>query len=326
MVDQHSLRSVGWSSLALLCLTCQTLGAAADPPELQPASNASLAPIPTDLSVVGMTTASKKATLAAVLPARIASIESPEGSIVSEGEIVVLLADDVQRARMEYAQSVAASLAEVNLTRVRWEQEKREWDRLVKLRGDDYASSKELSDAYAHSEVARLEHALAKEKNQQAKLAFQRERWQLEEFFIRAPFTGYVSQHFKQVGETVDQLEGIVTIVQLDPLEVNVDCPLWFAPYVNTGDRVAVQSSDVQSPVRSGVVVLANRVADAASQTFRVKIELPNAGHEWFAGLKVNIRFGTEEQSKLTKAPLRPSDSDQTDLTSRESGARLVRD
>jgi len=325
MVDQFSTRSVRWCFLALLCLTCHSVGVVADPPPSQPTPSTS-APIPTDLSVIGMTAASKKTTLAAVLPARIASIESAEGSVVSEGEVVVVLDDGVQRVRMEYARSAAASLAEVNLTRVRWEHGKREWDRLVKLRGDDYASSKELSDAYAHSEVARLEHALAKQQNRQAKLVFERERRQLEEFVIHAPFTGYVSQHLKEVGETVDQLEGIVTIVQLDPLEVNVDCPLWFAPYVNVGDRVAVEPSDVQSPVRSGVVVLANRVADAASQTFQVTIELPNAGLEWFAGLKVNIRFGAEGQSQLTKIPLKSSGSDETDLPSRESGARLVRD
>ncbi|MGB2986071.1 MAG: efflux RND transporter periplasmic adaptor subunit [Phycisphaerae bacterium] len=251
-------------------------------------------PEPEDFKVVGMTVPSKVATLAAVSPARIARILAPEGGVVREGDLVIALEDGVQLAKTEIAKARAKSTLDIELARVRWEHAKREWDRLAKLHGDDHASSKELSDVLADAEVARLEYELAHFIHEQALLAHEREQKLLDEFRLRAPFSGYVSDHVKQVGETVDQLEGILTLVQLDPLQVVVDCPVSLAPFILVTDRVWIRPVDSHWPPRVGTVALASRVADGASQTFRVKINVSNEDHAWLSGLKVVVDFAGE--------------------------------
>jgi RND family efflux transporter MFP subunit len=242
------------------------------------------------------------------MPARIAQIEAPEGTHVTQGDLVVALADRVQAARTEIARAGAESTYQIELARARWEHAQREWDRLSRLHGDDHATSKELNDARAAARTTQLEHQIALFTHEQAARTHERERRILEEYQLRAPFSGHVVEHLKQVGETVDQLEGIVQLVQLNPLHVNLDCPVALAPLVRIGDRPWIRPTDPHWSPRLGTIVLASRVMDAASQTFRVRLDVPNGDQAWPAGLKVVVDFGALE------APESPRRADRTDV------------
>ena len=131
---------------ALMTLTSNSRVYAADKPPTEEGSK-----VPRDFEAVGMTVPSKVATLASVLAARIARIPAVDGSVVSQGDLVIALDDGVQVARTEIARAAAESSLAVDLAKVGREHARREWDRLVALHGDDHASSKELSDALAHA-------------------------------------------------------------------------------------------------------------------------------------------------------------------------------
>ena len=247
--------------------------------------------------LIGMTAPYREATLATVLPARISELPVKEGARVGRGDLVVRLDDTVQLAKKEMAEAMAASTLEIELARAEWQRNQRNLDRLTKLHGDDYASSKELSDAFADAEIARLDFEVAKFRHAQSQRVYDRENKILREFRLRAPFSGYVTRHLKQVGETVDQLEGIVTLVQLDPLRVLVDCPLAMEQSVFLGDAVSIRLGEAPGEQRVGTVVLVSRVADGASQTFRIKLTVDNADGAWVAGAKVTVVFGATERT-----------------------------
>lgn len=242
-------------------------------------------------TVVGITAPYREATLAAVQPGRIAQMSAAEGATVQQGELVFALEDGVQRARAEMAEATAESTLDIELAQARQEQAQRDLNRLLKLHGDDDASSKELNDARSAATIARLEYELAKFAHAQAARAHQRELELLEQYHARAPFAGYVVEHLKHVGEAVEESEGVVTLVQLDPLQVLLDCPLSLAPSIQAGAQVTLRPFDTQWSPRQGTVVLANRVADGASQTFRVKVTVPNEDSGWVSGLKVAVEF-----------------------------------
>ena len=250
-------------------------------------------------SIIGITGPQREATLAAVQPGRIARIAAPEGSVVEEGSLVFALEDGVQQARVEMAKSAAESTLEVELAEAKWERAQRDLDRLVRLHGSESASSKELNDARSDARIARLEHELAKFAHDQAALAFRREREALDQYYARAPFTGYVVEHLKHDGESVEESEGVVRLVQVDPLQVLVDCPLALAPFVRTGERIHVRPFDADCDARWGTVVLASRVADGASQTFKVKLTVPNGDAAWMSGLKVVVEFPHRNASEV---------------------------
>ncbi len=242
-------------------------------------------------TVLGITAPAKTAVVGAVHPARIAHILIEEGGSVLEGDLLIELEDAVQRRRTEIAKAEADSTLGIDLAREKWKHAKSELERLTKLEAQNQASPKELIDAKAEAEITRIQLDMAQVDHEQDLRAYQREQAILDDYRIRAPFSAYVSVQHKHDGETVDQLEGILTLVQLDPLHVTVDCPLSLAPSVRIGDRVLVRPSEPSVSPRHGTVTLTHRVADGASQTFKVRVALENEDAAWMSGLKVAIDF-----------------------------------
>lgn len=241
--------------------------------------------------LIGITAPAKSASVASIHPARIARIFVKEGAFAKEGALLVQLSDDVQRARVAVSSADADMRSEIDLTQARWRQARSESTRLERLHGGASASSKELEDARLQQELRRLELEIARHKQDKAQRSLAREHAVLEEYRIRAPFSGYVSHQMKFVGESVDQLEPILTIVQLDPLHVTVDCPLELAESLRPGNVIRVVPVTPIWEPRIGKAVLVHKVADGASQTFRVRIAVDNHDGQWMAGLKVRVEF-----------------------------------
>lgn len=233
----------------------------------------------------------QQAVVGPVMRGRIARLPVSEGSTVAAGDLLFSLADDVQRVRVRIAKAASESVLEIELATARHNKAKRDMERLVRLYGDDSASSKELSDARAASEIAELETNLARFNHQQAIRGYERELAVLEEYRARAPYPAYVAEQLRHVGDTVDENEGVIQIAQLDPLIVKIDCPFDVASTIKVGDRLIVRPAHSPGERRQGKVVLVSRVADGASQTFRVKLSVDNAGTTWASGQRVEVFF-----------------------------------
>ena len=241
--------------------------------------------------VIGVVQPFRTARLAPVGQGRIASIAAAEGTQVMAGDPIFSLADQVQQVRVRIAKAKAETTLSVELAQARWEQARQERDRLADLHGEANATPKEYSDAVSEEAITRLEFEQARFQHDQDVLAYQLEQARLDELHIRVPFGGYVSRQTKEVGETVDEREFVVTLVQLNPLLVAVDCPLALAPLVHPNDRLTVRPMDDHWAPRQGTVTLINAVADAASQTFKVKLSIDNEDGGWTSGMKVTVEF-----------------------------------
>ena len=63
---------------------------------------------------------------------------------------------------------------------------------------------------------------------------------------------------------------------------------------IKPGQRVTVQPVEYLAEARVGEVVFASRIADAASQTLKVKVHVPNGPGDWLVGMQVNIDFAKQ--------------------------------
>lgn len=250
-------------------------------------------------SLVGLTSSARIATLASVIPARIAEFACGEGELVRRGDVLLRLDGAVQEARTEMARAAAESTAEVELAILRWRHAQAEAERLDRLSGESSASSKELVDARHVEALARVELEQARFRHEQARRAWVQEQRTLEQYTILAPFDGYVSAHLKRVGEAVDQLEGILTLVELNPLEITLDCPLDIAAELADGDEVFVKPVTPLWAGRPGTVRLVNRVADGASQTVKAKVVVNNDDMAWMVGVKVSVDVGVTARAPI---------------------------
>ncbi len=274
-------------------------------PNLSPAARPTL---PTE--VVGISSPHRTATLAALQPSRIVRLNVVDGQVVRTGELLVVLDDGVQRVRTEKAKADADSLLDVELARAQMRQVSADLERLRNLDVEESASDQELRKAETEAETARLMYEVAKFEHRQAVRLYEYQQLMLERLRIRAPFSGYVTEVLREIGETVTEKEGILRIVELDPLEISVDCPLELAQFVRVGERVLVRPADPQWEPRFGEIVFASRVADPGSQTFKAKLAVDNGDGGWRSGFKVVVDFASsvpKEEVGIGGATLTPS-------------------
>lgn len=239
--------------------------------------------------LTGFAAPARKAILAPMQDGRIASYTIDEGAFVKAGQTLMRLEDRIQAARTQLAQAAAESTLEVDLARVKMEFAQVELEKVRELGRTDLASAKELRSAEATAASSKLEARIAEFQHGEARRNFELQSLVLGEMRIVAPFDGFVAQILKQPGEVVEAREGVLLLVQLDPLEVTVDCPVATWSQAEPGTQVFVQPVDGKSPPREGLISFASRVAEPASQTFKLKVRVSNPRHDWIAGLRVNV-------------------------------------
>ena len=80
--------------------------------------------------------------------------------------------------------------------------------------------------------------------------------------------------------------------MQIDPLNVEVIVPVELFGAVTNGMVGTVKLGVGMTGTYTARVKVVDRVIDAASGTFGVRLELPNPGNRIPAGIRCNVRFG----------------------------------
>jgi len=149
-------------------------------------------------------------------------------------------------------------------------------------------------------EALRTEHRLAEvrllevaESLRIAELEYERSKAVLEQATIRSPIDGVVTRRLLSAGELLSGSEAheIVTVAQLDPLIVDVNVPIELWGSIAVGDRALVELVNLDYARTPARVQVVDRVIETASETFRVRLELPNPSLELPAGLRCRVAF-----------------------------------
>lgn len=224
------------------------------------------------------------------------------GDVVAAGQPLLLLRAGVERANASVADTrsrvdadVLAASASVDLA----SQKVQRAEALVK---QGFISEQGLDQA-------RGEHELARQKLNQVRSQQQiwvQERRVAEEQLalrtVRSPFAGVVVERYVNAGERVEE-RPLLRVAVIDPLRVELMVPTAQYGLIKGGDRLNIRPElpGVDSVVAS--VRQIDRVLDAASNTFRVRLTLPNPRHALPAGL----RCKAELPGAQAAAPLAPA-------------------
>lgn len=123
-----------------------------------------------------------------------------------------------------------------------------------------------------------------------AELELNRAIAELNQRTLRSPITGVVVKRFLHPGEFVNR-NPILELAQLDPLRVEVFTPIALLGKLAVGMRAQVMPEAPIGGSYAARVTVVDRVVDAASSTFGVRLELPNPNYRIPAGLKCRVRF-----------------------------------
>lgn len=136
-----------------------------------------------------------------------------------------------------------------------------------------------------------VQHAQAELNNRRlADLELQRTTAEVALRTMKSPVNGVVVERFMNPGEFPKQ-EKILKIAQIDPLRVEVYAPVAMLGKIAVGMTAHVKPEPPLTGEYTAKVTVVDRVVDAASGTFGVRLELPNHELKLPAGLKCSVRF-----------------------------------
>lgn len=222
----------------------------------------------------------------------IETVTVDRGDAVKKGQVLVLLESGPEKANLAIARSRADMSGPVEAAQARVEFAKSKEKRQEELARQNFVSSSALDEARTERRLAESELKVAIENQKLAQLEVERAQELLAMRTIRSPINGLVVQRLTKPGEfaTTNLKEPILKLAEVDPLYVEVVLPAAMLNKVKRGDRAEVRPEMPEIKATARVTVV-DRVMDAASGTFGVRLELPNPGNQIPAGAKCRARF-----------------------------------
>lgn len=285
------------STLVLAGLGILLSVGAADSP-LPPAAAQSAAPL-SDRVFENLTLPHRRSLLSLRVTGIVTSRPVDVGDDVNEGDLLAGLASDTERASLKISRLKATSDHEVRAAEMSEKQAEVEYGRVNDLFKRDMATKWEHEKAKVEWDIAKIRTQYAHFQHSLIGLELARDQAALLERELRAPWSGTISRTFKEVGEAVQESAPMMEIAQYNPLRIELNVPdedprLGIA----VGQKAMV---DIDGVNTQGFVVVVSPDVDAASGTFRVRVEVPNPDKKFQAGKLARVRFLNEKVTPPAK-------------------------
>ena len=231
----------------------------------------------------GRIEAVNQGTVSAQTSGRVAELPFDVNDFVDEGAVIMRFTDTEQRAALNRAE---AALAEA---RARLANAETEFERGEKMIANNTIAQSRFDQLKAErdSAQARLKAALA---------GVDTAKEQLEYTVVRAPYAGIVSERHVELGELVGPGQPLISGLSLQSLRVNVDVPQSMFRAVHTIGKAFVYVEGKRIAAESLTFF---PVADTGSNTFRVRVNLPDGAATLFPGMFVKVGFVVGETRRL---------------------------
>ena len=266
------------------------------PPTPVQVARLSAEPVQRTVTLSGRTAPARTVQIKAETSGRVVAIGAARGARVAEGGLLVRLDPGERLARL--AESRAAL-----------RQRELEYDGQLKLKPQGYISEAKLAESLAQLEKARAEVTRA---------ALDVERMQ-----IRAPFSGALQERSVEIGDYVSPGSPVATFVDDRKLAVAGSVAEAQAAEVRVG--LAGHARLATGQVAAGRLRYVAPVADEATRTFAVELEIPNPEGKMPVGVTADIELpvGEVRAHRLSPALLTLDDSGVVGVKLEAAGERV---
>jgi RND family efflux transporter MFP subunit len=191
------------------------------------------------------------------------SIQVQRGDYVKKGDVLVKLRSEVEQATLK-------------LNRAQAEYGQRTIRRNTELYQRNLISEQEKDEIIINNRLYGYE--------------MEQTKAQLAQKTIYSPLTGVVVEKLLDPGEYVGE-DPILQVVQLDPLYVEAVVPAKYYGRIVQGSKANVTLDTPTNNYFETTVKIVDKVLDAASGTFGVRMQLSNPNYQLPAGLKCSVAF-----------------------------------
>ncbi len=218
------------------------------------------------ITVNGNTAPARIAHLAAETDGRVEYIGAERGASLDRGEAIIRFDERDRTARLAQAEATV-------------KQREVEYQARQKLKSSSYVSEAQLQEAVAMLEAAKAE--------------LKRAQLDLEYMTVRAPFAGALQARAVEVGDFVSRGDPVATFVDNRTIIVSANLSEFDARYVNVGDEALAMLATGER--LRGKIRYVAPVANEATRTFLVELEVDNADGSLRVGGTAELRIPAEE-------------------------------
>lgn len=208
---------------------------------------------------------------------RVAETLVQPGDRVTQGQALVRLDDRETQAQIDlYALRAESELDEL-AAEAEWRLAQNEEARVRDAFSKDAAGAFEVERAALQTQRKETELSIARQRRAEAQAMLRQARARHSEYTLLAPMAGVVEQVLVSPGEMVEASRPVLRLVVSDPLRIEAPVPTRDTMALRVGGPawIVLSLPDQQAAVKGEIVHIA-QVADAASDTRVVRIEVPN--------------------------------------------------
>lgn len=270
-------RGIAWWSVAMTLLVAPAWGG-----ELQTVE-VTQAELPRVYRLDGVAEAINRSTVSAQTTGRVVGVGFDVDDVVRQGDVIVQIDDSQQTAGVRQAE------ANLRAAQSRRQDAAQEFERVRGVFEKNAISKAEMDRVTAALEQARA-------NVQAAEAALQQANQELAYTQVKAPYNGIVIERLVEVGETVQPGQRLMTGLSLDSMRISVDVPQNLIQSIRTERRAQAQIGD-RWVVAEDITVFP--VADPRSDTFEVRLRLPDGVEGVFPGMYIKVGFIAGTQPSL---------------------------
>jgi membrane fusion protein (multidrug efflux system) len=231
-------------------------------PQAVSTAHAVKSPWQSQVRAVGTLHAVQGADLAPEVAGIVTKIGFKPGEDVAAGQILIQLRDDSDRAQLAALRATA------------------EQNTLTYKRNVALAKTNAISPQAFDVATANMKSAVAQAEAQVALV---------EKKAIRAPFAGRVGIRQVDVGQYVNAGTTVVTLQQLDPIDIDFTVPQQQLAILKAGDPVTVTSDAVPGRTFKGRILALDPKVDPVTRNVRVRAEVANPDKTLIPGMFATV-------------------------------------
>ena len=227
------------------------------------------------------------------------------GDFVAKGQELALLDTSVERAAAAIAKQRSQMEGAVRSGESRVEFTTNKSQRMQELHRQNFLSTQARDEAATEKRVAEADLRDSVDNRKLAELELIRQQEIIRLKTIRSPINGVVTERILNPGELAEAGVGrkpMLKIAEIDTLYVEVLLPVEAFGKVKPGMVIEVFPKVPADARYRATVKVIDRVLDAASGTFGVRLELPNPGRKISAGMRCKASFPDIAATPVGKA------------------------
>lgn len=224
----------------------------------------------------------------------IAEIGPERGDWVEAGSVLARLDTTLQEMTIRAARARAEDRAEISAAEARLAFVTAQLERYRTLAERNVVSSAQVQETETELLVAENDLRAAERNIALARADLDIAEAERDRRTIRAPVAGYVVERSLSAGEFWTEQQALMTLAAIDPLHVEAAVDIAAFPGLRPGQRATILPEPPFDRPRTARVEVIDRVFDAASGTFGLRLVLDNPDRALPAGLRCTLRLERE--------------------------------